>query len=182
MDLFIVLGVVVLITFVVLGVLSVSLTKEEKKEKTISLKDFNQLKEKLSSQVFEENSAQVIEKDSEIIPIFTPKAPVQAQSDPSKSVAEKRPSLEDEIYKKRAQKLEEELLAVSQKADGESDEAKQTIETLTKENESLKSEKANLEYELIKARAQTSALERVSSNYKIQLEELKARIPKDTQV
>ena len=136
MVLFIILGAVVLTTFIVLGVLSFLLTQEEQKEKAVRVTDFSQLKEKLSSQVFEQDHVKVIEKDSEIIPIFTPKAPVQAQSDPSKSVAEKRPSLEDEIYKKRAQKLEEELLAVSQKADGESDEAKQTIETLTKENES----------------------------------------------
>ena len=126
---------------------------------------------------------------------------------------------------------------ISQKKDGQSEEARQMIETLTKENESLKSRQADLEkgqqgltelqgeasnlkienlklesqlesanakarlleeemaavktkmgdeishanatmsdlnYELVKARAQSSALEKVNINYKNQLEDLKA--------
>ena len=51
------------------------------------------------------------------------------------------------------------------------------IETLNKENESLKSKQSDLEYELIKARAQSSGLERVNFNYKNQLESIKARTP-----
>ncbi len=171
MDLFIVLGVIVLITFVVLGVLFFMLSKEQ--------------------------------------------GSLQMRSGEEKS------SLEDEAYKKRAKELEDELRAITLKADRQSDEARHLIETLTKENESLKSQQANLEqaqqkllestnakarlleeemavvkiqmgeeisranamvselnrekealkYELIKARAQSSGLERVSFNYKNQLED-----------
>jgi FtsZ-binding cell division protein ZapB len=95
--------------------------------------------------------------------------------------SQKQFSLEDEAYKKRAQALENELLTFSKEADGRSNEAKQTIETLTKENESLKSKQSDLEYELIKARAQSSGLERVNFNYKNQLEGFKARLQQQNQ-
>ena len=156
MILFIILGAVVLITFVVLGVLFFLLSKEQ--------------------------------------------SPLQVPSEV------KQTSLEDEVYKKRAKELEDELRAVTLKADGQSDEARQMIETLTKENESLKNqlEPTNakvrlleeallsapkpevdqalhqeleiLKYELIKARAQSSGLERVSFNYKNQLEDFLKKV------
>jgi len=161
MILFIILGAVVLITFVVLGVLFFLLSKEQ--------------------------------------------SPLQVPSEV------KQTSLEDEVYKKRAKELEDELRAVTLKADGQSDEARQMIETLTKENESLKNQleptnakvrlleeeisRANatvskrpepdealrhelesLKYELIKARAQSSGLERVSFNYKNQLEDFLKKV------
>ena len=50
MVLFIILGVVVLITFVVLGVLSFLLSQEEQRQKAVRITDFSQLKEQLSSQ------------------------------------------------------------------------------------------------------------------------------------
>ncbi len=216
MVLFIILGVVVLITFVVLGVLFFLLSKEEKKkeeEKAIPVTDLDQLKKDLSSQ-----------------------GPISSTSRSSFQVPSevKQSSLEDEKYKKRAQELEDELLAISKKADGQSTQARQMIKTLTEENESLKSQQANLEqaqqkliessnakarlleeeisranatvselnrekeallsapkadpdqalrheleslkYELIKARAQSSGLERVSFNYKNQLEDFLKKV------
>ncbi len=111
----------------------------------------------------------------------------------------------DESYKKRSQELGEEIRTITLKADGQSNEARHRIEALTKDNESLKSQQADLQtqlesahataqsllsapkadpdealrheleslkYELIKARAQSSGLEKVNLNYKNQLEEL----------
>jgi len=147
MVLFIVLGLVVLFTFVVLGYLFFMLSKEEEKKEKVLL----------------------------------PAQAVQVLA-------------EDDVYKKRVKELEDELRTITLKAEGQSDETKRLIETLTKENETLKSQQANLEqallsvpkpapdealrheleslkYELIKARAQSSGLERLSLNYKNQLED-----------
>ena len=116
MVLYIILGVVVLITFVVLGVLFSTLSKEEQKEEknTVSITDLGQLKKELSSHVFEQDDSKVIEKGTEIIPVFTPEVSVDPLSSEPQGPLQapdevKPPSLEDETYKKRAQELEDEL-------------------------------------------------------------------------
>jgi len=151
MVLFIILGVVVLMTFGVLGVLFFMLGKEgqrKEEERAVPVTDMAQLKKELSNQLFEPNE-KVVEQGSEIIPVFQPKVGLPTQEskifEDVKVSIEAKPSLEDEAYKRRAQQLEDELLAISKKADGQSDEARQLIENLTKENESLKSQKEDLQ-------------------------------------
>ena len=81
MVLFIILGVVVLITFVVLGVLFFMLGKEgqKKKKKGVPVTDLNQLKKELSSGLFERINPRSSEEDSEIIPAFEPKVSLPTQ-------------------------------------------------------------------------------------------------------
>jgi len=174
MVLFIILGVVVLITFSVLGVLFYMLNKEGQKkeeEKAVPVTDMEQLKKDLSTQLFEPSDGKVVEKDSEIIPVFQPKVSLPTQ--------EAQPSIEDEAYKKRAQTLEDELLAISKKAAGQSDEARQLIETLTKENESLKNQKADLEQahqKLVELQAEASLLKTENASLQTQLESTDAKV------
>ena len=158
MVLFIILGVVVLITAVVLGVLFFMLGKEgaQAEQKVVPITDLNQIKSGLSSQLFEQNSSKVIEKGSEIIPVFTPKVSLP-------TLESVQPSAEDEKYKKRAQQLEDELLAIAKKADGQSDQARQMIVDLTKENDSLKAKQADLD----KVKHDLEALQGEASNLKI---------------
>jgi DNA repair exonuclease SbcCD ATPase subunit len=136
MALLIILGVVVVTTFGVLVFLFLMLDKEGKKkeENVVPLTDLSQIKQELS------DVSQVA------VPLATPVTlPVQA----SQYVAG------EDVYKKRAQELEEELLGISKKAEAQSVEAQQMIEDLTKENESLKIQQANL----IQAKEKLSALQ-----------------------
>jgi hypothetical protein len=152
--LFIILGVVVLITIVVLGVLFFMLGKEGQKkeeEKIVPLTDLEQLKKELSSGLLEPQKPAV--DDTGIVPLYESKVSLPMQ--------EVRSPLEDETYKKRAKELEDELWAISHKATTQSDEAKQLIETLTKENEALKIQQANLEQaqqKLVELQGEASSL------------------------
>jgi len=126
----------------------------------------------MSSQVFEQKDFNVIEKDSEIIPVFTPKVSLPTQE-------AVRPSPEDEAYKKRAQELEDELLAISKKAAGQSDEAKQLIENLTKENEALKNQQADLiqaQQKLVEIQGEASNLKTENISLQTQLESTNAKV------
>ncbi len=118
MVLFIILGVVVSMDFVLLGVLFFLLNKEEQK------------------------------KEEKVFPV-------------------------EEVYKKRVRELEEELLAVSKKTDEQSTQASRMIETLTKENGSLKSRQAGLEQaqeKLIELQGEASGLKTENAGLKTQLE------------
>lgn len=186
MVLFIILGVIVFITFVVLGVLFYMLSKEGEKndnDKAVPVTDLDQLRNEISSHLFEQSDSRVVEKGSETIPVFETKPlkdPIPSISQGSLYTlgAEKQPSLEDDAYKKRAEKLEDELLAISKKADGQSDEARKMIETLTRENEELKSQKANLEeahQKLVEMQGEASALKVENLTLQTQLETTNAR-------
>jgi len=139
MALFIILGAVVIIAVVVLGFLFYLLSKEGQREEAsaVPVTDLSEINKELSNQLFEQNNSKVIEKDDEIIPVFQLKV--------NKPLEKAQSNQEDEAYKKRAQHLEDELLAISKKADGQSDEAKRLIETLSEENDALKIQKASLE-------------------------------------
>jgi chromosome segregation ATPase len=167
MILFIILGVVVLITFIVLGVLFFMLNKEGQKrehEKAVPVTDLEELKRELSSKLFEQDEVKGPGKGPEIIPPFTPKVALPLQ--------ESQPASEDATYNKRAQELEDELLSISKKADGQSDEARQMIETLTKENESLKNKQAELE----EAQQKLSGLQLEASGLKVNNAALQAQL------
>ena len=233
MVFFIILGAVVLITFIVLGILFYTLSKEGQKkdeDKAVPLTDLNQLKKELSSGLLEPQNPQVPKEESEIIPAFVPKVLLPVQ--------EVQSSADEDSYKKRVQEIENELRTVKQKSEEQADVAREMILTLTKENQSLKNQQAegegvrqklteleaevtilkaenvslkiqlestnatvteapkpepqkpesdeallalkqkceDLEYALIKARAQSSGLERVSFNYKNQLEDFLKKV------
>ena len=176
MFLFIVLGVVVLMTLGVLGALFYMLAQEGKtkiEEKVVPLTDLAQLKKELSNQLFEPNQDKVIEKDNEVIPVYESKIQVPVQEEPPQA------SPEDIAYKKRAQLLEDELLAISKKADGQSEEARQLIINLTRENESLKSEKALLEetqQKLTQLESQADGLKAENGSLQSQLETTNAKV------
>jgi DNA repair exonuclease SbcCD ATPase subunit len=140
MNLFIILGVIVLITIAVLGFLFYTFNKEgQEKEKAVPVTDFEQLKKELSS-------GQIS---------------TTAQNFPQERKEEKQPSLEDETHKKRIQELEDELFALSKKTSSQSKKASEMAETLTKENETLKNQLANLELsqkKLLESQGETSDL------------------------
>jgi len=165
MVLFIILGVVVLITIAVLGVLLFMLNKEGQKEeeKAVPLTNINQLKKELSA------GAGLLEP--RIIPPFEPKVtlPTQPVQTP----------LEDNNFKLRAQELENELKAISQKAESQSSEAKQLIETLTKENETLKAQQTDLieaQQKLNELQGETDGLRTDNVNLQSQLESTDAKV------
>jgi len=129
MALLIILGVLVLVTFGVLGFLFFMLDKEGKKkeEVVVPLTDLSQIKREL---------ADVAEVVSEVTPPFVPQ--MTEPIVPPQYVAQ------EDTYKKRAQELEEELVGISKKAEEQSQEARQMIEDLTRENENLRIQQANL--------------------------------------
>jgi chromosome segregation ATPase len=139
MLLFILLGVIVLITFVILGVLFFTISKEGEE------------KVELYTGPISSGSQSPLQMQSEV----------------------KQASIEDEVYKKRAQELEGELLAITRKAAGQSDEARQVIENLTKENETFKSQQVNLEQtqqKLIELQGKVSNLETENVSLQTQAE------------
>jgi len=165
MVLFMILGIVVLITIAVLGFLFFMLNKEgQKKEEAVPVTDMAQLKKELSNQLFEPNELKVVTKNDEIIPVYQPKIEMPMQEETLPLKEDVKPSPEDEAYKKRAQHLEDELLAISKKATGQSDEAQQLIESLTEENKALKSQQIDLEH----AKQKLEELQGESSNLKIE--------------
>jgi chromosome segregation ATPase len=173
MMLFIILGVVVLVTFVVLGALFFMLGKEgEKKDATaVPVTDLDQLKKEFSSEIHEGQTPKVSTDNFEIIPPFEPKVSLPTQKADSFS--------ENDTYKKHAQELEDELRAITVKADGQSNEAKDLIETLTKENESLKIQQANLELaqqKLIEVQGEASNLKTENINLQTRLESADAKV------
>jgi chromosome segregation ATPase len=174
MILFIILGAVVLLTFAVLGVLFFMLNKEGQKrenEKVVPITDLEQLKKELSSKLFEQDDIKITEEAPEIVAEFTPKVSLPTQ--------ETQVFAGDEAYKKRARALEDELQSISKKADGQSDEARQLIESLTEENESLKRQQANLEearQQLIELQKEASGLKVENASLQTQLESTSAKV------
>lgn len=173
MVLFIVLGVVVLITIAVLGALFFLLSKEGQKddEKAVPITEINQLKKELSFGLLEPQKLNTFKDDPKIIPPFEPKVTLPIQNTQS--------ALEDNKFKMRAQELENELRTISQKAESQSDEAKQLIESLTKENETLKSQQANLEQaqqKLAELEGETVSLKTDNINLQSQLESTNGQV------
>ena len=83
------------------------------------------------------------------------------------------------LIKNVRQELEKELRTISKKAEGQSDEARQMIEDLTKENESLKSQQVNLEQarqRLIELQGEASGLKTENVNLQTQLEATNANV------
>ncbi|MDE2010113.1 MAG: hypothetical protein KGJ09_08560 [Candidatus Omnitrophica bacterium] len=165
MALFLVLGLVVLIAVIVIGVLFFMLSKEGKNE---------------------DEKAVPVKKDM-LAGLFGPQ---KLKADPHEPVAAKMPEVplpvqeartppEDEVYKKRAQELEDELKSISQQAQTQSNEAKQMIQTLTEENESLKIEKARMELaqqKLTELQADAANLKTENTGLQTQLESANARL------
>jgi len=178
MTLFIILGIVVLLTLALLGFLFFMLAKEGQKkeeEQAVPVRDLEQLKQELTSHLFEQNELKVIEKDSEIIPVFQPKVGLPTQP----SNVSPTPSPEDDAYKKRARQLEDELLSISHKAIGQSEEARRMVEALTEENESLKRQKVGLEEaqeKLNSLQAEASQLKAENGSLQTQLESTDAKV------
>jgi len=177
MILFIILGVVVFITFIVLGVLFFMLSREaqkkEEEKKAVPLTDLNQLKKDLSMGLLEPQKPKAPRLEAEIIPPFEPKVSL-----PTQAVQVPIP-VEDDVYKKRAKELEEELRTITLKAEGQSDEAKRLIETLTQENEALKSQRASLEQaqqKLVELQGESSNLKTENANLQTQLETTNAKV------
>lgn len=173
MSLFILLGVVVLIALGVLGFLFFMLSKEGQKEEqnVVPLRDFDQIRKELNSGLLEPLKPKDTKNEFDIIPPFEPKV-----SMPTQPVVV---PLENDTYKKRAQELEEELKTISQKAEGQSLEAKQMIETLTEENESLKRQKANLEeaqLKLTELQTEATSLKTDNAGLQTQLDTTNAKV------
>jgi len=172
MVLFIVLGIVVLITFFVMGFLFLMLDKEGQKtdEKAVPLTDLSQLKRDFSSSLLEPQIPKTVDEPN-VVPAFTPQVSLPTQA--SKYVAG------EDIYKKRARELEEELLNISKKAEGQSNEARQMIETLSQENESLKIQQANLtqvQQKLTELETQTDHLHTENSALQTQLDSSNTKV------
>ena len=175
MVLFIILGVIILVTLGVLGFLFYMLSKEgEKKEneKAVPLTDLAQLKKELSSGMIDLPKAQPSENETETIPLFEePKVSLPTQDVVSLA--------EDDEYKKRAQELEDELAEISQRAERQLDGAKHLIETLTEENEALKNQQARMEeaqQKLNELEGETSNLKTENINLQSQLETTTAQV------
>ena len=234
MLLYIILGAIVSITFVVLGILFYTLSnegKDKEEDKAVPLTNFNQHKNDLPSTSPKSQTFKAPQDDSEVIPASMPKV--------SSATAFEQTSLEDDASKKRIQALEDELRAIKQKSEEQADVTREMILSLTKENQILKTQHAEvaepqeksteleaelanfkaenstlkaqlesanakksepdealgleleslksqqiqlqqkcegLEYELVKARAQSSGLERVNLNYKNQVEDFLKKV------
>jgi len=175
MILFIILGVVVFLTFGVLGVLFFMLNKEgnkKDKEKVVPVTDLEELKRELSnSKLFEQEDIKADSPSPEIIPVFTPTVTLPVQ--------ETQTLAEGQTYDKRSRELEDELLTISKKADSQSDEALKMVETLTKENEFLKSQEAYLheaQQKLEKLQGEASGLKLDNAALQIQLESTNEKV------
>ena len=152
MALFIVLGVVVLTTFFVLGFLFFTLDQEgqKEKEKVVPLRDVLQLRQEVSDAPAEPQIPKAVDE---------PAAPKYLAT--------------EDVYKKRAQELEEELLAVSKKAQDELARARQTIEDLTKDNEALKDKQSDLiqaQQKIVELQKETDHLHTENSTLQAQLD------------
>jgi len=161
MILFIVLGLVVLIAVGVLGVLFYMLSKEKEREEqnAVPVTDFVSLKRELSPEPLKMSS-------------FSSVASRPAVSIPTPAL-EPRVVLTEDPYKKRVSELEEELRTISQKADGQSNEARQMITDLTRENEALKSQQASLEQaqqKLIESQGEAFNLKSENNELQLQLD------------
>jgi len=174
MVLFIILGVIVLVTLGVLGFLFYMLSKEgQKKEdaKAVPVTDLAQLKKELSPGLHDLPKSQTLEYEAQIIPPFEPKVSLPTQD----VIA----ATEDNEYKKHAQELEEELEAISQKAERQLDGAKHLIETLSQENESLKAQQDSLEeaqQKLNEVQAEATSLKTENISLQTRLESTTAQV------
>lgn len=174
MVLFIILGAVVLITLTVLGFLFYMLEREGQNKdeaKAVPLTDLSQLKQEYPSRMLEPEKSKMASIDLKVGPPFEPKVSLPVQ--------DVRSPLEDDVYKKRAKELEDELRAISHKADNQSGEARQMIESLTKENELLKKQKADLEQakqKLMELQTEASGLKTDNASLQVQLESANIKV------
>jgi chromosome segregation ATPase len=200
MVLFIILGVIVLIAFAVLGVLFFMLAKEEQEklafESKVSLPpqavqdpledELRAVIQKAEGQLNEaKQRIEILTKENESFKDQQAKL----EQDQQKLVLGLQTQLESTNEKARL--LEEEISRANEKARLLEEEISRTNATVSELNrekeellsapkpeplkldpdEALRHELESLKYELIKAKAQTSGLERVSFNYKNQLED-----------
>ncbi len=173
MVLFIILGMVVLIAIVVLGVLFFMLSKEgqtKDDEKAVPLRDLTHINKEFSSSTLGA-SDKGTEDDQDVIPAFVPKVALPTQ--------EVKAPLEDDTYKKRSLELEEELRAITKKAEEQSDVAREMILTLTKENQTLKNQQSDLEEAQAKLSAfegEVNGLKTENTNLQTQLDETTSKV------
>jgi len=156
MMLFVVLGIVVFMALAVVGVLFFMLGKEEKKPEEKDVPKGVLLKQPIS---YTTNDG------SEIIPAFVPKVSLPVQ--------DTKIALENEAYQNRIKELEDQLNGISQKAEGQSVDAKRMIEDLKKENDTLKIQQTNLmqaKEKLDLLTQEASDLKNVNSTLQTQLE------------
>ena len=152
MILFIVLALVVLITFAILGGLFYMLSKEgsdKNEDKAVPLTDLNQFKKELSETV-----------------VLSPLPSME-------------PSVDEMAYKNRVAELENELESIALKAEDQTREANKLIETLSAENEALKTDKAGVEeaqQKLAELQGEASTLKVDNLNLQTQLETSGARV------
>ena len=169
MDFLIVSGIVLLITVSVLGFLFFLLNQEGQKkeeEKIVPLTDLDQLRKEFSLGASELKAKGLVAERESVFPL-------QPQAVPASPVAAQSLAGATDAYKKRAEELEEELKTIAQKARGQSDEAKQMIETLTMENAQFKKQK--IELDLLQVRlgdleAESSSLKTENVNLQQQLD------------
>ena len=179
MVLFIILGVIVLITVIVLGVLFFMLAKEEQEKLAF------EPKVSLSAQAVQvpsDESKQLIETLTKENESF------KNQQVHLEQAQQKLVELQEETSHLRAENLSLQTQLESTHAkvrllEEEASRANATVSELNREkeallsapkpesDEALRNELESLKYELIKAKAQSSGLERVSFNYKNQLED-----------
>ncbi len=141
MLLLIILGVVVLLTFAVIGSLFFFLSREKTKldDGAVPLTDLNQIKKEFSSGLLEPQTPKMTKLETDLAPpVYEPKVSIPTAA-PAPALSE------DDRYKQRAQDLEDELKTITQKAEDQSHQAQGMIEDLTKENESLKIQQIKLE-------------------------------------
>jgi len=172
MVLFIILGVVVLITLVVIGMLFLMLGKEGKKEEVavpIPVKEYSQIKKEIYTPAPQQPNSKILK---EVPPeAFIPKVTLPTQSTQT--------LYGDNAYKHRFQELEDELLNISKKAESQSYEARVMIENLSKENELLKKEKVDLEaaqQKLNELQSEASGLKIQNDSLQTQIEETNAKV------
>ena len=188
MDLFIILGVVVLLTLIILGVLFFTLAKEEQKKEEEKIVPF------LSTQavqvpvedelraITQKADKQLDEAKQRIETLTKENESLKNQQANLEQAQQKLDKLQGEVSNLRAENvgLKTQLESTNEKVrllEEEISRANATVSPPKPEpDEALRHELESLQYELIKAKAQTSGLERVSLNYKNQLEDFLKKV------
>jgi chromosome segregation ATPase len=186
MVLFIILGVIVLIAFAVLGVLFFMLAKEEQEK--LAFESKVSLPPQAVQDPVEDELRAVIQKAEG--QLNEAKQRIEILTKENESFKDQQAKLEQD-QQKLVLGLQTQLESTNEKArflEEEISRANATVSELNREkeellsapkpeplkldpDEALRHELESLKYELIKAKAQTSGLERVSFNYKNQLED-----------
>jgi len=180
MILFVILGIIVFITVVVIGVLFYMLGQEGQKkeeEKAVPVKDFNELKKEFSKAMPEPQRPLVSEEEPEVLMPYEPKLSLPTQE--VQVPLEAPTPAEEDAYKKRAQELEDELRTISQNAEKQSDVAREMIINLSKENQLLKAQQSELEdakQKLTVMEGESSGLKTENINLQTQLETTNGKV------